>query len=304
MKKYLLGLVRNSFSNLTSQTMKKYTTILSVTELAEHLHDRNWVIVDCRHVLTNPAQGQQDYLKSHILGAVFAHLEHDLAGAIVPGKTGRHPLPDPLDLVNRLQNWGIGATTQVVVYDQVGGAFAARLWWMLRWLGHTAVAVLDGGWQGWQAAGLPCESGTSHNAPRLFIADIQPNQTVSLADVQANLHTPTFQLLDARSADRFHGENESIDPQAGHIPHALNAPFADNLTAQKTFVQPEVLRSRFQSLLGNTPIENIVAYCGSGVTACHNLLALEIAGLSGARLYPGSWSEWCTLPDGEFTAER
>jgi thiosulfate/3-mercaptopyruvate sulfurtransferase len=283
--------------------MKPYTTIISTTEFAENLHNPDWVVVDCRHVLTNPQQGQQDYQASHILGAVFAHLEHDLAGAIVPGKTGRHPLPDPAKLVSRLQNWGIGNATQVVVYDQMGGAFAARLWWMLRWLGHSAVAVLDGGWQAWLAAGLPCESGVAHNAPRLFTANLQPNQTVSLADVQANLRTPTFQLLDARSADRFHGENETIDPKGGHIPHALNAPFADNLTPEKTFAQPKALRSRFQNLLGNTPVENVVAYCGSAVTACHNLLALEIAGLHGARLFPGSWSEWCTLPDGEFTAE-
>jgi len=273
-----------------------FTTLIDPETLQAHLDDPDWVVVDCRFSLSDPAYGRRAYQDAHIPGAVYAHLDEDLSGPIVPGRTGRHPLPDPDRLAQKLGAWGIDNRTQVVAYDDAGGAFAARLWWLLGWLGHDAVAVLDGGWSRWVREGRPVRSGIETRSPRTFVPRIRPERVVSADEVLQHLHDPAWRLLDARAPARYRGEQEPIDPVAGHIPGAVNAPFAENLTPDGTFRPSEQLRQRFEALLGDVPSERVVCYCGSGVTAAHNLLAMAHAGLPGARLYAGSWSEWITDP--------
>lgn len=273
-----------------------YTTLVDPETLQMHLDDPDWVIVDCRFSLNDPAYGRQAYLEAHIPGAVYAHLDADLSGPVVPGQTGRHPLPDPDQLAQKLGAWSIDARTQVVAYDDAGGAFAARLWWLLGWLGHEAVAVLDGGWPRWVQEGRPVRKGVERRTARTFKPQVRPEWVVTAEEVMQRLQDPAWRLLDARAPERYRGEQEPIDPVAGHIPGAVNAPFTENLTPAGTFRSPEVLRQRFMALLGNVPPERVICYCGSGVTAAHNLLALAHAGLPGARLYVGSWSEWITDP--------
>lgn len=271
-----------------------YTTLISVGELVENLFEPGWVVVDCRFVLTNIEQGRRDYLAGHIAGAVYAHLDDDLSGPIIPGQTGRHPLPAVDALAQTLGRWGIDHDTQVVAYDGGGGGIAARLWWLLRWLGHEAVAVLDGGWANWQLSGYPVRSGSETNAPKSFTPRPRP-ELIFDADAVDKIRTdPTFRLVDARGADRFRGENETLDPVAGHIPGAISLPFAANVDSDQRFLPVEDLKERFQAALGDTPADQTVFYCGSGVTAAHNVLAMAYAGLGEARLYPGSWSEWIT----------
>jgi thiosulfate/3-mercaptopyruvate sulfurtransferase len=274
-----------------------YTTLIPPTDLAARLSDPDWVVVDCRFSLADTDRGQRDYLQAHIPGAVYAHLDEDLCGPIEPGETGRHPLPAVPDFVETLSGWGIDSSVQVVAYDDAGGALAAaRLWWMLRWLGHTASAVLDGGWQAWQASNLPVQAGSEHRAARSFTPKLQPDLLASADEVEAIMNDPHFCLLDARTADRYRGENEIIDPVAGHIPGAISAPYPQNLDEDGRFQPARVLRARYRSLLGDTPPERTIFYCGSGVTAAHNILALAHAGLGEVRLYNGSWSEWITYP--------
>jgi thiosulfate/3-mercaptopyruvate sulfurtransferase len=273
-----------------------YTTLISAAELNQHLGQPDWAVVDCRFTLTDPARGRRDYESAHIPGAVYAHVDEDLAGPITPGQTGRHPLPAVAIFAQTLSRWGIDASVQVVAYDDSGGSMAARLWWLLRWLGHEAVAVLDGGWPAWQSEGYSVRSGVEARGGRVFMPRPQPHLVAGAAEVLAVGRDPTYRLLDARSADRFRGENETIDPVAGHIPGAISAPFANNLTPDGRFRSPEALRARFQDLLGDVPPEKTIVYCGSGVTAAHNLLALAYAGLGEGRLYAGSWSEWITSP--------
>jgi thiosulfate/3-mercaptopyruvate sulfurtransferase len=274
-----------------------YTTLITVDALAAHLGQPDWVVVDCRFALSEPERGRQDYLQAHIPGAVYAHLNEDLAGPVVPGQTGRHPLPQPEAVVAKLGHWGIGDGVQVVAYDDTGGAIAAaRLWWMLRWLGHDAVAVLDGGWPAWLAAGRPVTSGAEHRPPRPFTPHIRPALLVSAAEVDALRTDAGYRVFDVRTADRYRGENETIDPVAGHIPGAVSAPYGANLDATGHFLPPDALQARLAPLLGDVPAEQSVSYCGSGVTAAHNLLALAHAGLGNGRLYAGSWSEWITDP--------
>ena len=281
-------------------------TIVSA-ELLQTFHDE-WVVFDCRHNLADRDAGRQAYEAGHIPGAHFLHLDFDLA-AEPSGSNGRHPLPDPEALAQRLGVLGVGKATQVVVYDDAGGAFAGRLWWMLRWLGHDAVAVLDGGYPQWVAQGWPVESGADARAQGLPVPPelgkaplaglpivLQHDSWVPVETVLRNLETSECLLIDARAPDRFRGENETIDPVGGHIPGAVNRFFKDNLDASGCFKAPAVLRAEFETLLKGYPPAKVISQCGSGVTACHNLLALEIAGLSGARLYPGSWSEWCANP--------
>jgi len=275
-----------------------YTTLISVSELFGHITDPDWAIIDCRFSLDDAERGRRDYLHAHIPGAVYAHLNKDLSGHIIRGKTGRHPLPKPETFAQTLSNWGIDGKVQVVVYDDKGGAMAAaRLWWMLRWVGHNAVAVLNGGWPQWQKNGYSVTSGIETRKPRAFTRRVRNDLLISSADVLKILHNPDFRLIDSRSADRYRGENETIDPVAGHIPGALSAPFANNLSSDGLFLSPNDLKARFQHLLGDVPPERAVFYCGSGVTAAHNLLAFAHAGLGDARLYAGSWSEWITNPD-------
>lgn len=271
-----------------------HSTLISVADLAQHLDDPALVIFDCRHELTNPEAGSQAYAQSHLPNARFAHLDRDLAAPLT-GRNGRHPLPDLASFVAWLSRMGVSNTSQVVGYDHAGGVYASRLWWMLRWLGHQGVAVLDGGWQAWLAASQPVTAVVPTPTPRRFSGGAK-DSPVDANYVLAHLHSRDMVLIDARANDRYHGQNETIDPVGGHIPGAVNRFFKDNLTPQGVFKSPEQLRKEFGALLGNANPGKVVSQCGSGVTACHNLLAMEIAGLKGARLYPGSWSEWIADP--------
>jgi thiosulfate/3-mercaptopyruvate sulfurtransferase len=274
-----------------------FTTLISTTELAEHLDDPDWVILDCRFYLTDPPRGRGEYVQAHIPGAIYAHLDEDLSGPVARGQTGRHPLPGAEIAARKFSAWGIGSDTQVVAYDDAGGGLAAgRAWWMLGWLGHQAAAVLDGGWQAWQRQGLPVHGGTETNAPRLFIPREHAEKVVNTSQVNSMRLDPRYRVFDARSAERYRGENETVDPVAGHIPGALSAPYLENLTQQGTFRSVDELRRYYQSLLKDVPVEQAVFYCGSGVTSIVNILALAYAGLGEARLYAGSWSEWITDP--------
>jgi len=271
------------------------TTLVTTDSLAAHLTDPQWVVVDCRFNLAQPEAGELAYAQGHIPGARYAHLDRDLS-APRHAASGRHPLPDPALLAARFSQWGIGANTQVVVYDEGAGAFAARLWWLLRWLGHAAVAVLDGGFQAWTGRGLPIESKIPRSVAQPFSIKPALSQPVDTIFVAAMQHAKRDRLIDVRAAARFTGQSEPIDNVAGHIPGAVNIPFDRNLTEQGTFRAPEQLHALYSPLVPPHGMENVVVMCGSGVTACHTLLALEQAGLHGAKLYAGSWSEWITDP--------
>ena len=272
-----------------------YTTLISIADLASHLNDADWVICDCRHDLADTESGRRACAESHIPGARFVHLDEDLS-APKTGKNGRHPLPDPDKFVKRLGALGISGASQVVAYDASGGPYAARLWWMLRWLGHDAAAVLDGGWNAWLKAGNPVTA----KSPAMQAAHFVPHPRVDRARdanaIAAGAGKPGLLLLDARAANRYRGESETLDPVAGHIPGAANRFFQLNLDAGGIFKPSSALRQEFEAVIGGKAPSDVVHYCGSGVTACHNLLAMEVAGLSGSRLYPGSWSEWCSDP--------
>ncbi len=277
-----------------------YTTLISADELSAHLDDPQWAIIDCRFTLGDAERGRKDYLVSHIPGAVYAHLDEDLCARVIPGVTGRHPLPTIDQLVQKFSGWGVDSEVQVVAYDDwpgIGLGTAARLWWTLRWSGHNAAAVLDGGWRSWSTAGLPVRLGEERRAPRTFQPVLQSELLVGAAEVERLRIDPAYRLFDSRSADRYRGENETIDPVAGHIPGAISASFAENLGVDGLFLSPQALRKRFEGLLDKTPAERAVFYCGSGVTATINNLALAHAGLGNAKLYAGSWSEWITDPD-------
>lgn len=273
-----------------------YSTFISTATLEKHLGAADWAVVDCRFSLDDADRGRRDYLQSHIPGAVYAHLNEDLSGPIVPGKTGRHPLPEIETFCQTLGRWGIGPGVQVVVYDDWGGAMAARLWWMLRWLGHDAVAVLDGGWPRWHREWRPVKGGNEARPEREFTPNQRDGLVVDARQVEAIREDPDWLLLDSRSSERYRGENETIDPIAGHIPGAVSAPYANNLDEDEMIQTPEMLRSRFDALLADTPPERAVFYCGSGVSAAQNLLAMAYAGITGSKLYVGSWSEWITDP--------
>ncbi|MBK1680048.1 sulfurtransferase [Rhodocyclus tenuis] len=275
-----------------------FTSLVDAATLAAHLGEPDWKIVDCRHRLHDTGYGERAYAESHLPGAVFLHLDRDLS-APMNGRNGRHPLPDPALLAQRLAAAGLlGERTQVVAYDDAGGMFAARLWWLLRWLGHAQVAVLDGGVDAWRGEGRPfsCVAPLAADAavPPLPAPEMLHSALVDAATIEADLERGELCLIDARSPERFRGENETLDPFGGHIPGARNRFFGSNLNGEGRFRPAAELRADFLTVLDGVPPERAVMYCGSGVTACHNLLALEIAGLSGPRLYPGSWSEWCT----------
>ncbi|MCQ4296373.1 sulfurtransferase [Pseudomonas stutzeri] len=272
--------------------------LITAAELAQRMHEPDLLILDCRFALEDPAYGERSYLESHIPGARFADLEKDLSGPVVPGVTGRHPLPDPQRLLTRLRQWGLDEHSDLVLYDDGPGAFAARAWWLLMWLGkREGIHLLDGGLKAWQEAGLPQDDAIPAGKPGSFSGTADTSMTADARWLQEHLDSAELTLLDARALPRFLGEVEPIDPVAGHIPGAVCAPFTENLDAKSRFLSPAQLHDRFAQQLGGNPPEAAVAYCGSGVTACHNLFALCLAGYPLARLYPGSWSEWITDPN-------
>ena len=255
----------------------------------------HFVVIDCRFKLDDVAWGEREYAAGHIPGAVYAHLDRDLSGP-KSGTNGRHPLPDAQTFAATLGRLGVANDAQVVAYDQDNGMYASRLWWMLRWLGHDEVAVLDGGFAKWTREGRPTTSGDEHRPPRTFVASPRSQMIVTADRVAASLRSGDSTLVDARAPERYRGETEPLDKTPGHIPGAANHFFQWNLDERGTFRSADDLREGLQRSIGDVPADRLICYCGSGVTACHNLLALEHAGLTGAKLYPGSWSEWSADP--------
>lgn len=270
------------------------TTLVSASQLADLASD-NIVILDCRHSLADPRYGEQAYAVAHIHGAHFVHLDRDLSGPCT-GKNGRHPLPDIGRLASLFGHIGITADKQVIAYDDAGGMFAARAWWLLRWLGHEAVAVLDGGWQAWQQAQGQIDGLQPNRTGSQFLLRPALEQVVNATTVLQQLSQPDLCLIDARAPNRFAGQDETLDPVGGHIPGAKNRFFQHNLNADGTFKPLSQLRDEWQTYLTPQTAKQAIHQCGSGVTACHNLLALAHLGWHGGRLYAGSWSEWCSDP--------
>lgn len=270
-----------------------HTTLVSTELLEQNL--RGWAVLDCRFDLADENWGRGQYRHGHIPGAVYASLSHDLAGPRT-ATSGRHPLPSIEALAAAFSRLGIDSGTQVVAYDQDSGLFASRAWWCLRYLGHDAVALLDGGWAKWERERRPAASGDDARAPRAFVPAPRAWMAVTVEEVERRLGDPDTLLLDARGPDRFEGRSEPIDRVAGHIPGAANHFYRWNLDESGTLLDPAQLRERYAALLGARTPEQAIVYCGSGVSACHNVLAMEIAGLPGTRLYVGSWSEWSKDP--------
>ena len=267
------------------------STLVSTGELAANL--AKWRVFDCRHDLVKPELGEQQYRQGHIPGALFAHLERDLSGRKT-GTNGRHPLPEPQDFEKWLERTGLTPKDQAVCYDAGPGAMAARLWWMLRWIGHEKVAVLDGGFAKWTKEGRPVSPDVPLFTPLNYPIKLRPQSAVDVRALKKNMGKSL--LLDARAPARYRGEQEPIDPVAGRIKGAKNRFNMDNVSPDGTFKSPAELKHAFQSILENRSPGEVVHYCGSGVAACHNLLAMEIAGLKGGKLYAGSWSEWSADP--------
>jgi len=276
--------------------------LVTPEQLRANLGRADWLVFDVRHDLADHQAGRRAYEQGHIPGALFLDHETDLA-APRTGTNGRHPLPDRQDLAALMRLQGLTSGMQVVAYDAQGSLFASHLWWMLRWLGHPHVAILDGGWQAWREAGGEVETGRRQPS----VSEAQAVQSLKLprqaamptvqADLLlANIAQPVFTVIDARAPERYRGEVEPMDPVAGHIPGALNRSHTNNLDAQGRFKPAGQLQQEFQALLGDTPASQVVHQCGSGITACHNLFAMELAGLNGSRIYPGSWSEWVSDP--------
>jgi thiosulfate/3-mercaptopyruvate sulfurtransferase len=268
-----------------------FNTLVSTAELAAHLGE--WRIFDCRHDLAKPELGGEQYRQAHIPGALFASLERDLS-APKTGSNGRHPLPSPEAFAAWLGAQGLRPEDQVVCYDAANGAMAARLWWMLRWVGHDAVAVLDGGFAKWTAEGRPVSADVPRLPPSAFPIRVRTEMAIDVGTIAKKPRKRL--LLDARAPARYRGEQEPIDPVAGRIPGALNRFNMDNVRADGRFKSPADLKREFQQVLGARAPGEVINYCGSGVAACHNLLAMELAGLRGAKLYAGSWSEWIADP--------
>ncbi len=281
-----------------------YTTLISTATLADKLDDPSWVIIDCRFNLTDTEAGRRAYQQGHIPGALYAHLDEDLSGPIHRGKTGRHPLPNIDVLALRFERWGIGRNVQVVAYDDAGGMIAARLWWLLRWLGHDAVAVLDGGWQKWVKEERFVESIIPRPKPRAFIPSPRSEMLVFAHDVDALRQQNDYKIVDSRAPERYRGEEEPLDPVAGHIPGVLNIPHPEAADEEGQFLKADKQKKRFRKILGDTEADHTIFYCGSGVSACRNLLAYKHAGLGDAKLYAGSWSEWITNPEREVATGR
>jgi len=275
--------------------MRHFTTVIDANTLFDQLPRDDLSVFDCRFDLGNVSWGESEYAAAHLPGAFYLHLDRDLSSPIT-ATSGRHPLPDPERLAARLAQLGVGADSQLIAYDQGNGAHAARLWWLARWIGIRNVAVLDGGIAAWRAAGLPLDQAAPVPRPKKLAVSLASDAWVSSDAIGDLRQRPGHLLVDARGAERFAGRNETIDPVAGHVPGARNHPFLANLGADGKFLPAGELRERFTTLLGSMPPSSLISMCGSGVTACHNLLALEHAGLTGARLYAGSWSEWIRDP--------
>ncbi|HEY9182343.1 MAG TPA: sulfurtransferase [Gammaproteobacteria bacterium] len=269
--------------------------LIDVATLARNRTRPDWIVVDCRFTLTQPAAGRASYDKGHIPGARYAHLDEDLSRKPGPAE-GRHPLPDPAAFAATLGAWGIEPGHTVIAYDEGSGAIAARLWWLLRWLGHDRCAVLDGGFAAWVEAGHDVESHAPNVAARRYpVPEPRTDLVVTSRDLAAQQAAGAV-VVDARAAARYTGEQETIDPVAGHVPHARNRPFSSNVTPSGRFRPPGELRRELLELLAGREPSRLIAMCGSGVTACQLLLAMEVAGLAGGRLYAGSWSEWIRDP--------
>ena len=270
--------------------------LISTQELTRHLDDPNWVVIDTRHDLMDPHRGPKVYIEEgHIPDAHFVHVDRDLAGAHT-GKNGRHPLPDLETFAKKMSRCGVSPGRQVVVYDDMGGNWAVRLWWMLRWLGHEKVALLDGQFPKWKKEFRPVQKDPPPPRSGKFVPKPGLGWTVDASFVDHFRKRSDGALIDARNAERFNGVNEPIDPVAGRVPGAVNRFWQHNLDGEGLFKPPELLKKEFLDIIGNTPADQAVHMCGSGVTACHNIFAMELAGLGGSRLYPGSWSEWCSDP--------
>ncbi|MBA1427423.1 sulfurtransferase [Pseudomonas orientalis] len=275
--------------------------LISPQQLAERQTSAGLVILDCRFALEDPDYGRCSYAEGHIEGAQYADLERHLSGPVIKGVTGRHPLPAADAFIQQLQAWGISADTDVVLYDDGPGAYAARAWWLLVWLGkRDGVFILDGGLKAWHAAGFPLSLDAPMVEPGTFAGTPDNRLLLDAEQLQKRLGEPDMTLIDARAQARFRGEMEPIDPIAGHIPGAQCAAFSENLGSDGRFLPAEQLRQRFAAQLQGRPAQELVAYCGSGVTACHNLFALSLAGYPLGRLYAGSWSEWITDPAREI----
>jgi len=270
-------------------------SLIDIKTLRQNLQQPNWRIIDCHFELDNPDAGRLAYQQAHIPGAIYAHLDNDLSGKIVPGKTGRHPLPEVERLVQTFSNWGIDHETQVIVYDDLGGTIAARLWWMLKWMGHAPVALLNGGLSAWIKAGYPLENVIHKPEPRTFHPVIQPSLMINAEAIETG-QQPQHVLIDSRAPERYRGDIEPLDPVAGHIPGAINLHCQENLDENQVFLPKERLMERFADLVRDRTANEIIFYCGSGVTAAHNILAMYHAGLGLGKLYPGSWSDWVTDP--------
>jgi thiosulfate/3-mercaptopyruvate sulfurtransferase len=274
-----------------------YSTLITIKDISANLGNPDWAIFDCHFLLDDADAGRRTYLETHIPGAIYVHLDKDLSGKVIPGKTSRHPLPDIDTFSATLSNWGIDETVQVVAYDDRGGSIAARLWWMMQWVGHQNTAVLDGNFTHWLEAGFPTKSGVETRSQRSFKPQPNPNLLVDANQIMAMRKSPDRLIIDSRASERYRGELEVLDPIAGHIPGAVNAFYGDNLDEDGHFKSKEHLSLRFKEIFGDIPAEKTIFYCGSGVTAAHNILAIAHAGLGNAVLYPGSWSEWITDPN-------
>jgi len=270
-----------------------FRTIMDVQDLAAHLEDPDWVIADCRFDLDDTQAGADFYLEAHIPGAVYVHLDHQLSARPAP-ELGRHPLPALEDLTATFSQMGIGPSTQVVAYDL---PFAARLWWLLRYTGHEAVAILDGGIGAWIQAGYPTSSGKEHHSPARYIPNVQSDMIIDMDTILSSLETPgEIQLIDSRSPERFRGEKEPRDPVAARIPGASNYFWGNNLGSNGSLKPAREIQASLLDAMHGNRIENTAVYCGSGVTAAVNVLAFEYSGMGTVRLYPGSWSQWCSDP--------
>lgn len=268
-----------------------FQTIISVDDLNKNISNQDWFVFDCRFLLKDREGGLKKFNQGHIPGAQYADMDKDLASPMTTF-SGRHPLPNPDELIKKLQSWGVNNSSQIICYDDMSGAFAARMWWLLKWLGHNEVAVLDGGIDKWTENGLTLETDVQQRDEGTFSGDENGGMWVDIKFVEQQLEEGNIDLLDARSSERFTAKDTKTDPVAGHIPGAMSFPFAENLTKQGTFLSAQELQKRFSPLFLDAQKKQVINMCGSGVTACHNLLAMSVAGLPMTRLFVGSWSEW------------